>query len=76
MKQQVEDRLEFYETGVNPAKNLDVMREAMSQVNTSQNLFERLALRVHIRLGNGGKKVGNFLSSFFATFTKLKIYYS
>jgi len=32
LKQQVEDRLEFYETGVNPAKNLDVMREAMSQV--------------------------------------------
>merc|ERR1711962_1294913 len=32
LKQQVEDRLEYYETGVNPAKNLDVMREAMSQV--------------------------------------------
>merc|ERR1712008_392536 len=28
LKQQVEDRLSFYETGNNPAKNIDVMRQA------------------------------------------------
>jgi len=31
LKQQVEDRLDFYETGVNPAKNLDVMRQAVTE---------------------------------------------
>lgn len=32
LKQQVEDRLTFYETGENPAKNIDVMRQAVSEV--------------------------------------------
>ncbi|BFY98070.1 hypothetical protein BsWGS_01110 [Bradybaena similaris] len=29
LRQQVEDRLKFYETGENPAKNIDVMRQAV-----------------------------------------------
>merc|ERR1711935_70855 len=31
LKQQVEDRLSFYETGNNPAKNIDVMRQACTE---------------------------------------------
>lgn len=31
LKQQVEDRLKFYETGENPAKNIDVMKQAVSE---------------------------------------------
>uniref|UniRef100_A0A8D8Y2Y2 Nucleolar protein 56 n=2 Tax=Cacopsylla melanoneura TaxID=428564 RepID=A0A8D8Y2Y2_9HEMI len=33
LKQQVEDRLKFYETGDKPAKNIDVMKEAMEEHN-------------------------------------------
>ena len=32
MRQQVEDRLKFYETGEAPKKNVDVMHEAMQEV--------------------------------------------
>lgn len=32
LRQQVEDRLKFYETGENPAKNIDVMRQAVIEV--------------------------------------------
>lgn len=33
LKQQVEDRLKFYETGEKPKKNIDVMKEALEEVN-------------------------------------------
>lgn len=33
LRQQVEDRLKFYETGDAPKKNIDVMHEAMQQVS-------------------------------------------
>lgn len=32
LKQQVEDRLKFYETGDAPAKNVDVMKIAVEEV--------------------------------------------
>ena len=32
LKDQVEDRLKFYETGDAPKKNLDVMKEAIEEV--------------------------------------------
>ena len=32
LKQQVEDRLKFYETGDAPKKNIDVMKEAVEEV--------------------------------------------
>lgn len=32
LRQQVEDRLKFYETGDIPAKNVDVMVEALGEV--------------------------------------------
>ncbi len=34
LKQQVEDRLKFYETGEAPKKNLEVMKEAMEEVRS------------------------------------------
>lgn len=34
MKQQVEDRLSFYETGTVPKKNVDVMTTAVEEVST------------------------------------------
>lgn len=36
LKQQVEDRLKFYDTGVIPAKNLEVMKEAISNAEVFQ----------------------------------------
>lgn len=36
LKQQVEDRLSFYETGDIPRKNIDVMKEAMEEVAQEQ----------------------------------------
>jgi len=36
LKQQVEDRLKFYETGENPAKNIDVMRQAVSEAGDAK----------------------------------------
>lgn len=33
LREQVEERLSFYETGEIPRKNLDVMKEAMVQVS-------------------------------------------
>jgi len=33
LKQQVEDRLKFYETGDAPAKNVDVMKIAVEEVS-------------------------------------------
>ena len=35
MKEQVEERLKFYETGATPKKNIDVMKEALSEVESS-----------------------------------------
>ena len=32
LKEQVEDRLKFYETGEQPRKNVDVMHDAMKEV--------------------------------------------
>ena len=36
LKQQVEDRLEFYRTGAQPKKNIDVMSDAMKQIASSE----------------------------------------
>ncbi|KAL5284671.1 NOP56 family protein [Megaselia abdita] len=36
LKQQVEDRLKFYESGEIPKKNIDVMKEAIETVNSQQ----------------------------------------
>merc|ERR1712071_284414 len=36
LKQQVEDRLNFFETGVTPKKNIDVMHAAMDALNEGE----------------------------------------
>ena len=36
LRQQVEDRLKFYETGDAPKKNADVMHEAVQEVRTNK----------------------------------------
>ena len=36
MKDQVEERLSFYDTGVAPKKNIDVMREAIKVVDKGE----------------------------------------
>lgn len=36
LKQQVEDRLKFYESGTKPAKNIDVMKEAIQEFSAFQ----------------------------------------
>lgn len=35
LRQQVEDRLKFYETGDIPKKNIEVMQEAIEELNQS-----------------------------------------
>jgi nucleolar protein 56 len=37
LKQQVEERLEFYKTGTKPRKNIDVMKEAMAEAATTES---------------------------------------
>lgn len=37
LRQQVEDRLKFYETGEIPRKNIDVMKEAVEVVQQVRN---------------------------------------
>jgi hypothetical protein len=36
LRNQVEERLSFYETGDLPRKNVDVMKEAMKEVKSSR----------------------------------------
>ena len=38
LRQQVEDRLKFYETGEAPAKNIDIMRQAVTAVCTQKGI--------------------------------------
>merc|ERR1712071_748282 len=40
LKQQVEDRLNFFETGETPKKNIDVMHAAMDALNEGENKKE------------------------------------
>ncbi|XP_039282306.1 nucleolar protein 56 isoform X2 [Nilaparvata lugens] len=37
LKQQVEDRLKYYETGEKPKKNIDVMKEALEEILTEKS---------------------------------------
>lgn len=52
LKQQVEDRLKFYETGENPAKNIDVMRQAVTDAVDAKEK----ALKVQKKLEKKQKK--------------------
>ncbi|KAK3788285.1 hypothetical protein RRG08_027019 [Elysia crispata] len=52
LKQQVEDRLKFYETGETPAKNLDVMRQAVSEADNAKGE----ALKAQKKLAKREKK--------------------
>ena len=36
LKEQVEERLTFFETGATPRKNIDVMKEAISEAATEE----------------------------------------
>ena len=39
LREQVEERLSFYETGDVPRKNVDVMKEAVKEVRSEKCLF-------------------------------------
>merc|ERR1719444_326093 len=43
LKEQVEDRLKFFETGDIPKKNLDVMTEAMEAVKKEESEFQKVS---------------------------------
>jgi nucleolar protein 56 len=51
LRQQVEDRLKFYETGEIPRKNIDVMKEAVEEVQqvgvTLTHCMDCMAWGVH-----------------------------
>ena len=40
LKEQVEERLTFFETGATPRKNIDVMKEAISELNVTSEEME------------------------------------
>lgn len=42
LKQQVEDRLKFYETGDIPKKNIDVMKEALEEAQQEQTQVNKI----------------------------------
>merc|ERR1712000_786149 len=44
MKEQVEERLEFYETGKAPQKNLDAMHQAAQKVQEAQDSMEDVSM--------------------------------
>ena len=49
LRQQVEDRLKFYETGDAPKKNIDVMHEAMQEVSQTETYCrEDLTIRPNL----------------------------
>lgn len=39
LREQVEERLSFYETGAVPRKNVDVMQEAVKEVRDAASFF-------------------------------------
>ena len=39
LRKQVEDRIVFYETGVNPKKNIEIMKLALAEVSTKTVLL-------------------------------------
>ncbi|XP_075228858.1 nop56 ribonucleoprotein isoform X2 [Lycorma delicatula] len=53
LKQQVEDRLKFYETGEKPKKNIDVMKEALEEVNSLVNEKKKKKKKKKRSLENG-----------------------
>lgn len=52
LKQQVEDRLKFYETGETPAKNMDVMKKAVTEADNAKGE----ALKAQKKLAKKEKK--------------------
>ena len=60
LKQQVENRLKFYETGETPAKNADVMKQAEAEVCFYLSYFVFLLLLILLlflfRWGSSSKK--------------------
>lgn len=43
LRQQVEDRLKFYETGDIPKKNIEVMKEAIEEIGLSADMVDGTA---------------------------------
>ena len=48
LRQQVEDRLKFYETGEAPKKNVDVMKEAVQEVKAREARSIRAPDKMHV----------------------------
>ena len=63
---QVEDRLKFYETGDLPKKNLEVMQEALEEVQKEASEFKT----VEKKKKKKDKKVSNFKMCVSATLWK------
>lgn len=53
LREQVEERLDFYDKGVAPRKNLDVMKAALETVEDKGEFWEHKA-RYHIKLQSLG----------------------
>jgi len=66
LKQQVEDRLEFYKSGAQPRKNVDVMTEAMKEFNDTvphDEMEMDISLDVASKATSGEKKKDKSKSS-------------
>uniref|UniRef100_A0A182JA10 Nucleolar protein 56 n=1 Tax=Anopheles atroparvus TaxID=41427 RepID=A0A182JA10_ANOAO len=59
LRQQVEDRLKFYESGETPRKNLDVMKEAMGAVQAQAVAKSKKKGKRSLGTANGGEADAN-----------------
>ena len=58
MHEQIEERLKFYESGEAPRKNVDVMKEAISEVAASQVTSEKKKKKKRKKEKNGLNETG------------------
>lgn len=63
MHEQVEERLKFYESGEAPRKNVDVMKEAISEVAASQVTSEKKKKKKRKKEKNGLNETAEELKS-------------
>lgn len=69
LKQQVEDRLKFLDTGEVPQKNIDVMKEAVQEASIGKGWSKKKKFKVFIILTTFGYELKTLLNfSFWRTF--------
>ena len=60
LKEQVEERLKFYDEGTTPRKNIDVMREVVANINAGMYLCIQSSTREFINFQTHSYSYGHF----------------